>query len=154
MGYPAASAVMVTAWPGANPSTVVPKTSCDFKVSLICIRGSAEESVESRSSTRPSSALEETIDGKLTVIWARRGAMMARNPARRNKKLRRIPPSVYDLIHQKLRVLKGTGLRVCVRVGERTAGPSTTLLRSSGRGYNSDMALSLSERFLTPRHRN
>src|SRR3984957_414391 len=92
MGYPGASAVMVTAWPGANPSTVVPKTICDFGVSLICIRGSAEGSVESRSNTRPSSALEETFDGKLTEIWARRG-VKARNPATRKKKLRRIRPA-------------------------------------------------------------
>ena len=62
--------VMVTAWPGASPSTVVPKTICERGLSSICMRGSLAGSVESSSNTRPSSGLDETLAGKLTVIWA------------------------------------------------------------------------------------
>src|ERR1700678_1720776 len=105
MGYPAASAVMVTGCPGANPSTVVPKTICDCIVSLICIRGSAEGFVESSSNTRPSSALEDALAGKLTVIWPQRGATAARTPARSKQDLRSIYPA-YTTSVKKLRLLK------------------------------------------------
>jgi hypothetical protein len=37
--------------------------------------------------------MEDTLAGKLTVIWARRGATAARNPARRKEKLRSIHPA-------------------------------------------------------------
>ncbi len=51
-----------------HPSTVTPKTICEFSASLICMRGSALGSFDSKSSTRPSSGLSEREIGKLTVI--------------------------------------------------------------------------------------
>ena len=53
-GYPAACSSTVAVWPGFHPSTSMPKSICVFGVSSICIRGSADGSVESTSRTRPS----------------------------------------------------------------------------------------------------
>src|SRR2546422_6911176 len=54
-GYPNAPASMTASCPGLSASTSIPKMSCMFGPSLIWNRGSAVVSVESISSTRPSS---------------------------------------------------------------------------------------------------
>src|SRR5208283_5283727 len=51
-------------WPGCMPSTSMPKTICVFGVSLICVRGSAEGSVETSSNRRPSSGAGLNSFGK------------------------------------------------------------------------------------------
>src|SRR5271154_4171849 len=66
IGYPQALSSTMTGSPGLTPSTVTPKTICDLGVSLIWLRGSSEGSVESTSSTRPSSGCALRDVGKLT----------------------------------------------------------------------------------------
>ena len=82
--------LMATGWPGASPSTVVPKTICERGLSSICIRGSAEGSVDSSSNTRPSSGFGETLAGKLTVICAPTGAVATSNATRAKERFRSI----------------------------------------------------------------
>src|SRR5580698_3170552 len=56
MGYPKAlSFETTTGWPGASPSTSTPKKICVFTERSICMRGSCDGSVESRTKMRPSS---------------------------------------------------------------------------------------------------
>src|SRR5271154_6814533 len=89
IGYPQALSSTMTGSPGLSPSTVTPKTICDLGVSLIWLRGSSEGSVESTSSTRPSSGCALRAAGKESEkLWADAIEAREKDAAKRTIRIR------------------------------------------------------------------